>query len=149
MKLDQLRTIIREEVRSAVKDELQEMLTEAVTIASAPSKPSNLEYSAVKQKDLKRSWSTGRMNTGTVPLEEMLNMTKNAMTGDDYKNIINADSSMVKKPNFASNIAADMGLTESSGPMPGIDITKLDFVKKAKAIYDKSNEITAAGKIKI
>ena len=42
-----------------------------------------------------------------------------------------------------------MGLTESSGPMPGIDITKLDFVKKAKAIYDKSNEITAAGKIKI
>ena len=33
MKLDQLRKIIREEVRSAVKEELQEMLNEAVKAA--------------------------------------------------------------------------------------------------------------------
>ena len=92
MKLDQLRKIIREEVRSAVKDELQDMLTEAVKVASEPAKSSNLDYKAVKQKDLKRSWSTGRMNPGTVPLEEMLNMTKQQMTGDDYKNVINAGS---------------------------------------------------------
>jgi len=137
MKLDQLRKIIREEVRSAVKDELQEMLNEAVKAASAPS---TQEYKAVKQKDLKRTWSTGRMNPGTVPLEEMLSMTKEEMTGEDYKNVVNADSSMVKKPNFASNVATSMGLTESSGPMPGIDISKLDFVGKAKAIYDKSLE---------
>jgi hypothetical protein len=137
MKLDQLRKIIREEVRSAVKDELQEMLNEAVKAASAPS---TQEYKAVKQKDLKRTWSTGRMNPGTVPLEEMLSMTKQEMTGEDYKNVVNADSSMVKKPNFASNVATSMGLTESSGPMPGIDISKLDFVGKAKAIYDKSIE---------
>jgi hypothetical protein len=137
MKLDQLRKIIREEVRSAVKDELQEMLNEAVKAASAPS---TQEYKAVKQKDLKRTWSTGRMNPGTVPLEEMLNMTKEEMTGQDYRNVVNADSSMVKKPNFASNVATSMGLTESSGPMPGIDISKLDFVGKAKAIYDKSIE---------
>ena len=137
MKLDQLRKIIREEVRSAVKDELQEMLNEAVKAASAPS---TQEYKAVKQKDLKRTWSTGRMNPGTVPLEEMLSMTKQEMTGEDYKNVVNADSSMVKKPNFASNVATSMGLTESSGPMPGIDISKLDFVGKAKAIYDKSLE---------
>ena len=137
MKLDQLRKIIREEVRSAVKDELQEMLNEAVKAASAPS---TQEYKAVKQKDLKRTWSTGRMNPGTVPLEEMLSMTKEEMTGEDYKNVVNADSSMVKKPNFASNVATSMGLTESSEPMPGIDISKLDFVGKAKAIYDKSLE---------
>ena len=137
MKLDQLRKIIREEVRSAVKDEIQEMLNEAVKAASAPS---TQEYKAVKQKDLKRTWSTGRMNPGTVPLEEMLSMTKEEMTGEDYKNVVNADSSMVKKPNFASNVATSMGLTESSGPMPGIDISKLDFVGKAKAIYDKSLE---------
>ena len=137
MKLDQLRKIIREEVRSAVKDELQEMLNEAVKTASAPSPQ---EYKAVKQTDLKRTWSTGRMNSGTVPLEEMLNMTQQEMTGEDYRNVINANSSMVKKPNFASNVATSMGLTESSGPMPGIDISKLDFVGKAKAIYDKSIE---------
>ena len=137
MKLDQLRKIIREEVRSAVKDELQEMLNEAVKAASAPS---TQEYKAVKQKDLKRTWSTGRMNPGTVPLEEMLNMTRESMTGDDYKNVVNADSSMVKKPNFASSMASNMGMTENTGPMPGIDISKLDFVKNAKAVLDKSFE---------
>jgi hypothetical protein len=140
MKLDQLRKIIREEVRSAVKEELQEMLNEAVRVASAPSKESNLNFQPVKQKDLKRTWSTGRMNPGTVPLEEMLNMTKQEMSGQDFRNVINADSSMVKKPNFASNIASDMGLGQNAGPMPGIDISKLDFVNKAKAIYDKSIE---------
>ena len=140
MKLDQLRKIIREEVRSAVMEELQEMLNEAVRVASAPSKESNLNYQPVKQKDLKRTWSTGRMNPGTVPLEEMLNMTKQEMSGQDFRNVINADSSMVKKPNFASNIASDMGLGQNAGPMPGIDISKLDFVNKAKAIYDKSIE---------
>jgi hypothetical protein len=146
MKLDQLRKIIREEVRSAVKDELQEMLNEAVKTASAPSPQ---EYKAVKQTDLKRTWSTGRMNSGTVPLEEMLNMTQQEMTGEDYRNVINANSSMVKKPNFASNIASDMGLGQNAGPMPGLDISKLDFVSKAKAIYDKSNEIQAKGQVRI
>jgi hypothetical protein len=137
MKLDQLRKIIREEVRSAVKDELQEMLNEAVKSASAPS---TQEYKAVKQKDLKRTWSTGRMNPGTVPLEEMLNMTQKEMTGDDYRNVVNANSSLVKKPNFASGMAQSMGMTENTGPMPGIDISKLDFVSKAKAVLDKSYE---------
>ena len=140
MKLDQLRKIIREEVRSAVKDELQDMLTEAVKVASEPAKSSNLDYKAVKQKDLKRSWSTGRMNPGTVPLEEMLNMTKQQMSGEDYKNVINADSSMVAKPNFASSMASNMGMTESTRPLPGIDISKLDFVSKAKAVLDKAYE---------
>ena len=39
MKLEQLRKIIREEVRAAVKEELQEMLNEAVKVASTPSTP--------------------------------------------------------------------------------------------------------------
>ena len=36
MKLDQLRKIIREEVRAAVKEELQEVMNEAVKVASTP-----------------------------------------------------------------------------------------------------------------
>ena len=139
MKLDQLRKIIREEVRSAVKDELQEMLNEAVKAASAPS---TQEYKAVKQKDLKRTWSTGRMNPGTVPLEEMLNMTRESMTGDDYKNVVNADSSMVKKPNFASRVANEMSV--SSGNAPGIDLSSIPGLSKAKAIFDRANEKQAA-----
>ena len=52
MKLDQLRKIIREEVRAAVKEELQEMLNEAVKHASKPDKQVS-GYKQVKQKDLK------------------------------------------------------------------------------------------------
>ena len=36
MKLDQLRKIIREEVRSAVKSELQEVMNEAIKIEVTP-----------------------------------------------------------------------------------------------------------------
>ena len=36
MKLDSLRKIIREEVRSAVQDELKDILNEAVIFASKP-----------------------------------------------------------------------------------------------------------------
>jgi|TARA_R100000081_G_scaffold88406_1_gene59878 hypothetical protein len=144
MKLDVLRKIIREEVRAAVKEELQDMLNEAVRYASKPGpvtkETAGTNYRQVKQKDLARTWSTGKMNTGTVPLEEMLQQTATHMTNEDYKNVVNADSSMVRKPSFASNIATDMGLTDHSGPQPGIDISKLDFVKSAKAIYDKSLE---------
>ena len=35
-------------------------------------------------------------------------------------------------------MAANMGMTENSGPKAGIDISKLDFVKNAKAVYDMS-----------
>jgi len=33
-----------------------------------------------------------------------------------------------------------MGMTENAGPMPGIDISKLDFVGKAKQVLDASNK---------
>ena len=36
MKLNQLRKIIREEVKAAVKEELQDILNEAVKVASTP-----------------------------------------------------------------------------------------------------------------
>jgi|TARA_R100000027_G_scaffold50156_1_gene38865 hypothetical protein len=142
MKLEQLRKIIREEVRAAVKAELQDMLTEAVKVASTPNiNDSKNSYREVKQKDLKRTWSTGELNPGTVPLQEMLNQTRESMTRDEYRNVINGTSDMVKKPNFASSMASSMGIGESSRPMPGLDISQFDFVKKAGAVYNKSIEI--------
>jgi len=66
------------------------------------------------------------------------------MSSQDYNNMINNPGPM--KPNFASNIATGMGLTENSGPMPGIDISKLDFVSKAKSILDKSYEKDRQGR---
>tara|TARA_R110000868_G_scaffold113769_4_gene305170 strand:- start:1074 stop:1523 length:450 start_codon:yes stop_codon:yes gene_type:complete len=144
MKLDTLRKVIREEVKAAIKEELQDMLNEAVKVASAPS-TSNVQntnqYKPVVQKDLSKTWSTGKINTGTIPLEEMLNQTQREMTGEDYKQITGATSPSVNT-STSNTMANQMGLTENSGPMPGIDISKLDFVKKAKDIYDLANKKT-------
>jgi len=134
MKLEQLRKIIREEVRTAVKEELQEVITEAVKIASNPSNDTN-QYKPVTQKNIKQTWSTGKLNSGTIPLEEMLNQTKQSMTSEEYKNVYTGTSDMVQKPNFATSMASSMGMS-SGGPMPGIDISNLNFVKKAGAIYN-------------
>ena len=144
MKLDTLRKVIREEVKAAIKEELQDMLNEAVKVASAPS-TSNVQntnqYKPVVQKDLSKTWSTGKINTGTIPLEEMLNQTQREMTGEDYKQITGATGPSVNT-STSNMMANQMGLTENSGPMPGIDISKLDFVKKAKDIYDLANKKT-------
>lgn len=140
MKLDQLRKIIREEVRAAVKEELQEVMNEAVKIASTPNVENTNKYKPVVQKDLSRTWSKGEMNSGTVPLEEMLNQTKASMTNEEYRNIYTGTSDMVQKPNFASMMASDMGMTQPKGPMPGLDISQFDFVKKAGAVYKASIE---------
>lgn len=141
MKLDQLRKIIREEVKSAVKEELQDMLNEAVKAASTPDiNDSKNKLRPVTQKDLSRTWSNGEINPGTVPLSEMINQTRSTMTGEEYRNVINATSDMAQKPNYASSVASNMGMTNNSGPVPGIDISKFDWAKKAGDIYKKSVE---------
>jgi len=130
MKLDQLRKIIREEVRAAVKEELQDILNEAVKVASTPG---NSPTQTVTEKKV-----SPKVNTGNRTLDEMLQMTKNNMTSEEYRNVINGTSDMVSRPNFASSMASQMGMT---GPAPGIDISQLDFVKKAGAVLKKSNEL--------
>ena len=133
MKLDELRKIIREEVRSAVKDEIQDMLTEAVKVASAPTKMQPAPQAG------NTSWSAPKAKPQHLgdPIMEMLNQTKASMTQQDYQQVISMDSSMVSKPNFAHSMASQMGMT---GPQPGLDLSQLDFVSKAKAVFDASNK---------
>ena len=128
MKLELLKKIIREEVRAAVKEELQEVMNEAVKYASTPTKPTDV-YQTV-EKGQPKKWSVGK----SASLDEMLQATKSEMTGEDFNNI--TGGSGVQKPNFASSMASNMGMTENSWPMPGIDISKLDFVSKAKQVLD-------------
>ena len=70
-------------------------------------------------------------------IQSMLEMTKQSMTNEDYKQVYGGTSDMVKKPNFASSMATNMGM---SGDQPGIDISQLDFVGKAKTILDAANK---------
>ena len=135
MKLDQLRKIIREEVRAAVKEELQDILTEAVKTASTPELS---EVKAVVPKKVTTKKVTPEIKTGKASLDEMLKMTQSSMTNEEYRNVVNASSDMVSRPNFASSMANQMGMTSQT---PGIDISQLSFVKKAGAVLKKSNEI--------
>ena len=148
MKLDQLRKIIREEVRAAVKEELQDILNEAVKVASTPGNG----MTAVP-KGQKKKWSVGKSATldemlgnqkpkttnikfsKNKNIQSMLEQTRQSMTNEDYQQVYAGDSSMVKKPNFASSVANNMGM---GGNQPGIDISQLDFVKKAKSVLDAS-----------
>jgi len=131
MKLDQLRSIIREEVRSAVKEELQEVMNEAVKAASAP----NTLAAPAKTIQVKK-----QVPTSTNPLMEMLEQTKANMSPSEYKNIYAGTADMVQKPNFASSMANQMGMTNPSANAPGMDISQLDFIKKAGKVYNRSVE---------
>jgi DNA-binding transcriptional regulator YiaG len=137
MKLDQLRKVIREEVRAAVKEELQEVMNEAVKYASTPTTQqlqTSAEYTPVKQKDLSRSWSTGKINQGTVPLEEMLNDTRASMTGEDIRNISGGGG--VSKPNFASMMSNQMVRETTNQPTVGVDLSQIPGLNKAKDILE-------------
>ena len=134
MKLDQLRKVIREEVKAAIKEELSDILAEAVEIASRPTK-----FQEVKELDHK--WSTPAkkkvtppaIKTGNSALDSILKETQSEMTGADAKNILGHSPQV--KPTMASQGLSSL-MQESSAPMPGIDISKLDFVNKAKSVLD-------------
>lgn len=137
MKLNQLRKIIREEVRSAVKEELQDILNEAVKHASTPLS----EYKPVKADVPKPSPTNpvAEIKTGTKSLDEMLKQTKASMTSEEYKNVFTGTADMVSgMPNMASTMANQMNM--NAGNQPGLDISSLDFVNKAKAVLDASNK---------
>ena len=132
MKLDQLRKIIREEVRSAVKEELQDILNEAVKHASTPV----VEHK--QQKVEKQTPSKLNPVAGNKSINEMLKQTADGMTNEDYRTVFNGSSDMVTgMPNMATSMASQMGM---SGTQPGVDISQLDFVKKAGAVFQASNE---------
>ena len=137
MKLDQLRKIIREEVKAAVKEELQDMLTEAVRVASQPTaKPGVQKFEApAKIQEVQKP-----KPTSSDPIMEMLNQTKASMTNEEYQSVFTGTSDMVQKPNFASMMASNMGMVDSGRPAPGLDISQFDFVKKAGEVYKASVE---------
>lgn len=140
MKLDQLRKIIREEVRAAVKEELQDILNEAVKHASTPNVQKVAEHKQVRATVPTPSSINPVAKKGSI--EEMLEMTKKSMTNEEYKNVFTGTSDMVTgMPNMASTMMNQMSV--GAGRQPGIDISNLDFVNKAKAVLDASNKIGA------
>ena len=59
------------------------------------------------------------------------------MTNEDYRSVFNGSSDMVTgMPNMASSMATQMN--KNAGNQPGLDISNLDFVKKAGAVFNAS-----------
>jgi len=138
MKLDQLRQIIGEEVRSAIKSELQDILTDAVKIASAPSNVSETAAApSVPAKDVKKQWQP-KVKSGNTTLDEMLNMTANSMSPEDAANVMGSGG--VNKPNFASQQAAQM--SNPTGGTAGLDLNSIPGfdLAKSKAILEAANK---------
>ena len=132
MKLDILRKIIREEVKAAVKEELHDVLTEAVKIASTPISSTKPVVKYEKPK------------TGNIA--EIMDMTKKSMTNEDYRTLVSANSSMVTGlPNTATTMASQMNM--NAGNQPGIDISNLSFVNKAKQVLDASKKLEDSKKV--
>lgn len=115
-------------MRAAVKEELQDMLNEAIKVASKPTLDTKVQNVGYMKKEEK---------TGSS-LQDLVEQTRSEMTNEEYKNVFNGNSSMVQKPNFASMMANNMGMVEDSRPTVGLDITKFDFVKKAGEVYKAS-----------
>ena len=132
MKLNQLRKIIREEVKAAVKEELQDILNEAVKVASTPTN----EAKSLNTQ-MPTPTPTNPVAGGSKSINEMLKQTADNMTNEDYKTVFNGSSDMVTgMPSMATSMANQMNM--NAGNQPGLDIANLDFVKKAGAVFNAS-----------
>lgn len=135
MKLEELRKVIREEVRNAFREELRDVLVEAVSIASNPT-PSitteNRQSSFAAEPKFKPVPKAFKPSGN--PLEDMLQMTAASMTKDDARNIMEGG---VSAPNLASSMANQLGMT---GAQPGLDLSQLPFVNKAKQLLEAANQ---------
>jgi hypothetical protein len=137
MKLEELRKVIREEVEKAFKDQLKEVLIEAVKIASNPTTLQTEQKTEAKQVtnfkapalQPKKYVPTGN------PIEDMLQMTRASMTSADAAAIMGEGAHM---PSMASTVAHQMNL--GGGSQPGIDLSQLPFMGKAKQILEAANQ---------
>ena len=140
-KLEVLRKLIREEVRAAIKEELTPILKE---IKSPTSAPITKSFTNSLKEEVTRSKKIQSISTGD-PIMDLLNETKQTMTGDEYKSMINADASMAQGfPAMMSNAVGGTQVVESVDQMlantrPASDVTQvqIDSVPDFSALMGK------------
>ena len=121
MKASQFKQLIKEAVREVLKEELSNV---------APAIQERVQQSNIP-------------STGIATLDAMLNETKASMNNEDYRNVINMSSQNAQgfgmmKPQSSDPTHVEQAL--STAPKVGLDISQLDFVKKASAVYNKAVE---------
>jgi hypothetical protein len=123
MKLDVFKKLIKEAVREAVREELAIVLSEDRT-------PVKTQVQQVTKYENYRPVVAKPIPTGD-PIMDMLNETRASMTQEEYRDMASMTSNMVSP---TMNPMQHF----NQGPEPGIDLSTLDFVKNAGAIYKAS-----------
>lgn len=132
MKASEFKQLIKEAVKEAIREELLENVQQPV------------------QEDVKPAQPVMYTKTGNA-IDDILAETRATMTRDDFKNVINADSSMAQSFNRlgalrrqsiapTSDDPAAVQQALQMAPKTGLDLSQLGFVNKAAAILNTSNE---------
>lgn len=125
MKLDLLKKLIKEAVREAVREELGKILSEDAKPASSKPTVQHVTKYAEHRPVVAKPVPTGD------PIMDMLNETRASMTQEEYRDMSSMTSDMV-------NPSMNPFQNFSQGSEPGLDLSTLDFVKNAGAIYKAS-----------
>lgn len=122
MKTELFKKLIKEAVREVLREELG-------LVNSKPVEPIKVE----KKENF----------TNDNSINEMLSITKSSMKESDYRNVLSMDSSNSRNFNPLNDLLTSTRENSISSGYnePGLDISTLDFVKKASAVYNKSIEI--------
>lgn len=125
MKVSQFKSLIKEAVKEAVREVLSEQETTPIP-APVQEHVNYRPQPSIIEEDI------------ADPIQAMINETKSRMTPEEYKDVLNMTS--MNAPNFTmQSNASSMGVP-SSGPEPGIDISNLDFIKKASSVLKAAEQ---------
>lgn len=114
------------EFKKLIKEAVKEALIEIFAHTPSTSlQEQELPTSKMEEHSIKRS------HNNADPITAMINETKASMTSEEYKNILNVNSSIA--PTFFNNSSQQPTSTYTGA---GIDITNLSFVKKAKQVLE-------------
>lgn len=123
MKVEIFKKLIKEAVREVLREELSSLLSESTKVKNlAVNSTASFNPPVTK-------------NITPTSIEQMLEMTRKSMTREEFKGIMEGT---VQAPGLQNRMSEGEQFME--GPQPGLDITQLDFVKKAAAVYNASVE---------
>lgn len=136
MNTGQLVELIRKEVRTAIREELAEIIQEAIQIASTP----DITVTGKPVTPIQQTKSTpGRR----VPISDLLEETKLNFSSADARAFVSPSQRAVLSDEFQSRpataIANQLGFNTPED-VPGVDLSQLPFVKKAKQVLDAAIE---------
>lgn len=129
MKIEILKKLIKEAVKEAVREELLQILSEDATPKKQVAEVRNVPKYAPKQvAQPKKVYDN--------PLAELMDMTRNSMVYESQGP--SSTSHMVSAPGLGMQ-SVNME-DHFARPEPGIDLSQLDFVGRAAAVFKASQE---------